>query len=102
MPGVLLEYGPNLESSRSVRQMTLPLGHGGLGLLMQSCVVSELEAAIVAGAGQAERIQKGRPAVRCPLQGAGGAFVLARASTNGARSRAHATQQRRTCQRSCL
>ena len=46
---------------------------GGLGLHMQSDVVSDV--AFVASAGQAERNQKGRPAALCLLQGACVAFV---------------------------
>ena len=53
--------------------MMLPLRHGGPGLYMQSGEVSD--AAFVAGAGQAERNLKGRPAALCPLQGADGASV---------------------------
>ena len=54
----------------------LPLRHGGLGLHMQSDEGSD--AAFVAGAGQAERHLKRRPAALCPLQGAGGASVRQR------------------------
>ena len=61
----------------------LPLRHGGLGLHMQSDEVSN--AAFVAGAGQAERNLKVRPAALCPLQGASGASVRERWSSLHAR-----------------
>ena len=68
-PGVG-EYGADMEGpdkacSTLGRQMMLPLRHGGLGMHMQSDEVSD--AAFVAGAGQAERNLKGRPAALCPL-----------------------------------
>ena len=68
--------GPDKACSALGRQMMLPLRHGGLGLYMQSDEVSD--AAFVAGAGQAERNLKGRPAALCALQGAGGASVWER------------------------
>ena len=58
---------------RWVDRLCFPLRHGGLGLDMQSDEVSD--AAFVAGAGQAERNLKGRPASLYPLQGAVGAFM---------------------------
>ena len=59
---------------RWVDRFCFPLRHGGLGLDMQSDEVSD--ASFVAGAGQAERNLKGRPASLYPLQGAVGAFML--------------------------
>ena len=73
--GDVLE-GPDRACSKLGRQMMLPLRHGGLGLPVQSDEVSDT--AFVAGAGQAERNLKGRPAVLCSLQGAGGACVQER------------------------
>ena len=67
-PGVG-EYGADMEGhhddkacSGLGRQLMLPLRHGGIGLHMQSDEGSN--AAFVAGAGQAERNLKGRPAAR--------------------------------------
>ena len=68
--------GPDKACSTLGRQMMLPLRHGGLGLHMQSDEVSD--AAFVAGAGQAERNLKGRPAALSPLQGGGGVSVWER------------------------
>ena len=76
--------GPDKACSALGRQVTLPLRHGGLGLHMQSDEVSD--AAFAAGADQAERNLKGRPAALCPLQGAGGASVRERWRTLHARS----------------
>ena len=56
--------------------MMLTLRHGGLGLHMQSVEVSG--AAFLAGACQAERNLKARPADLCPLKGSGGASVRER------------------------
>ena len=80
-PAGVGEYGADMEDpdkacSTLGRQMMLPLRHGGLGLHMQSDEVSDT--AVVAGAGQAERNLKGRPAALWPLQGAGGASVRER------------------------
>ena len=63
--------GPNKACSTLDRQETLPLRRRGLGLRMQSNVVT-------LGAGQAELNLEGGPAVLCPLQGASGASVRAR------------------------
>ena len=68
-PGVG-EYGADMEGpdkacSTLGRQIMLPLRHGGLGLHIQSDDV--LDAAFVAGVGQAERNLKGRLAALCPL-----------------------------------
>ena len=87
--------GPDKACSTLGWQMMLPLRHGGLGLHKQSDEVSD--AAIVAGAGQAERnlcfaLCKGLVAPPC---GSGGA-----AFTHCTRSSANGTQQRRTCRRS--
>ena len=71
--------GPNKACSTLGRQMMLPLRHGGLGLHMQSDEVSD--AAFVAGAGQAERNLKGRPAALCRPQGGSGASVRERWSS---------------------
>ena len=75
--------GPHMACSVLGRQMMLPLHDGGLGLHMQPDKVSD--AAFVAGAGQAERNLKGRPAAPCPLQGAGGVSVRERWSSLHAR-----------------
>ena len=79
-PGVG-EYGANMEGPDKARsmlggQMTPPLRHVGLGLRMQSGEVTD--AALAAGAGQAERNLKGRPAALCSLQGASGTSVRER------------------------
>ena len=84
--------GPDKACSMLGRQMMLLLCHGGLGLHTQSDEVSD--DAFVAGAGQAERNLKGRPAAPLcnglvmPPCGGGGA-----ASTNGTRSCANGKQQ---------
>ena len=67
--------------------MTHPLREGGLGLHMQLGDV--LDAAFVAGAAQAERNLKGRPAALFPLQGASGASMRERWSSLHARYAEH-------------
>ena len=75
LPPDVLECGADLEGpdkacSTLGRQMMLPLRHGGLAVHMQLDEV--LDAAFVAGADQAERNRKGRPAALCPLLGVRG------------------------------
>ena len=88
LPQGVGEYGADMEGADKEcnilgRQIMLPLRHEGLGVHMQSDEVSD--AAFVAGAGQAERNLKGRPAALCPLKGACGASVRERWRTLHAR-----------------